>query len=161
MNMMPIQKTGMEMPNNDNIIVALSLKLLGLVAENIPAKRPTITMMMTEKTVSFKVVGNRTINSSWTGLLDLKDVPKSPLAKLATYFVYCSIRGLSVPKRSLIICTSSGVASSPAIIRAGSPGTAQTSKNANTVTPNKVGINCSNRFPKYLSNSVTPWTLTF
>ena len=73
------------------------------------------------------------------------EVPRSPFSRRPAHLPNCTMNGLSKPSATRISSTSSGVASSPAMRTAGSPGAICSIENVMTPTRRMTGMLASSR----------------
>jgi hypothetical protein len=88
---------------------------------------------------SSTVAGKRRSKSLATGSPRTIETPRSPRSALPTYRRYCCQIGRSSPSRARTSVTFSGVARSPSIVSAGSPGIRWMKLKTRTETPSRTG----------------------
>ena len=76
----PSQKIGIEMPNSDTVMIALSKAECGLMAAKTPSGTPTSEAMTSEASASWIVTGKASQTSLKAGSLVRSDRPKSPVS---------------------------------------------------------------------------------
>ncbi len=101
--------------------------------------------MIIAATVKSMVCGSTAPTSARIGRLVTIELPKSPRSDWPRNTTYCSQIGLSKPSLACNAATACGVARSPRIATAGSPGTMRTSTNTSVSTASRVGIAASRR----------------
>ena len=105
-------------------------------ADKIPNKKANITINNAAKIINSIVAGKNCLISIETGLLDVKDLPKSPFKTSFSHKTYCLSRGSSRFISFLNASTASAVALGPRANLAGSPGIILEIVNINIDTPN-------------------------
>src|SRR3989304_5802818 len=79
----PNQKGGIDCPNVATTFAAVSIHVPLFRAAITPRGRPKSIVMARAAAASFTELGSLSLTRSETGLLDFKDLPKSPLVALA------------------------------------------------------------------------------
>jgi hypothetical protein len=118
----PSQKVGTDAKSMERPEKSWSIRLLYRTAERIPMGTPTRMMSTMEKTAIRTLVSARSRMTWSTGWWKNMDVPKSPFTTPESQRPYCTYSGRSSPMASRSPWTCSGVAWSPSMIWAGSPG---------------------------------------
>ncbi len=102
------------------------------------ATTPELTAITTENTsviaVSDTVAGSRCPISVITGTSEKIEMPRLPCSSRHAQCTNCTVSGSLSPSRSRIAAMFAGVALSPAMIAAGSPGARCSSRNTNRPT---------------------------
>ncbi|BDC26451.1 hypothetical protein NB2BOR_A07420 [Bordetella parapertussis] len=80
-----------------------------------------------------------------TGCLEMIDVPRSPDASCVIQVRNCTVSGSVRPSDLRMFSIWAGVAESPAMMAAASPGVRRSSRNTNTATITTTGIVASTR----------------
>src|SRR5438876_2676362 len=121
----------------------------GQAAAATPAAIPIAVAMAELTTASSTVLGSRPSNSRVTGSDVRADTPRLPRASRRRKLPYCTGSGRSSSSWLRRRPTSSSLASTPAMTRAGSPGSTRTIKNTMTETPSSVTTAPASRSARY------------
>ena len=135
----------MAKPSTANAITSRSASLRAFQAASTPSGMASTTATSSVASVSDTVGSSRCAISRLTGRLEKIEVPKSPCVMPTSHSANCSRIGRSRPSllRTWAICRD--VASSPAMMAAGSPGASRSRKNTNTATTTMTGMVASSR----------------
>ena len=105
----------------------------------IPAGIPMRAATTKAASASSSVCGNLAHSSSQTGCRVRVEIPRSPCNSRPRKVMYWTGKGWSSPNSRRTCSTNSGVACTPAIATAGSPGRSRTIRNTKVTAPNSVG----------------------
>src|SRR5215471_17171590 len=140
---MPETKTGKDSPSNDNRRVSTSTGPLRWRAAQTPAGIPIRQPITMAASVSTMVCGKASAISVQTARCVTMLVPRSPRRAWPRKSKYCAPIQRSRPSSARRAARVSGVARSPRIAMAGSPGTTRTSRKTSVKTASSVGIEAS------------------
>ena len=135
----PSQKIGIDTPVSAPRRARLSSSELRQTADATPIGMPNTMATTMAETASSTVAGKRRSRSVATGSPRTIDTPRSPWSTLPIYRTYCCQIGRSSPRRARTSATFSGVARSPSIVSAGSPGMRWMKLKTRTETPRSTG----------------------
>ena len=102
------------------------------------------TAMSTESrmvSTAMLIVGHMRWPIIWvTGVLEISDVPSSPCMRSPTQVMNCSCRGSESPSEVRMRSSCAGVAMSPAMMAAGSPGVSRSRRKTKIATMIMTGM---------------------
>src|SRR6266700_1653306 len=139
----PETKTGKDSPSNENRRVSTSIVRLRCRAAQMPAGMPTRQPITIAASVNTMVCGKASAISVQTARCVTMLVPRLPSKAWPRKSKYCAAIQRSRPSSARRAARASGVARSPRITMAGSPGTTRTSRKTSVNTASSVGIEAS------------------
>src|SRR5206468_58220 len=159
----PSQKIGIDTPVSAPRRARLSSSELRQTADATPIGMPNTMATTMAETASSTVAGKRRSRSVATGSPRTIDTPRSPWSTLPIYRTYCCQIGRSSPRRARTSATFSGVARSPSIVNAGSPGMRWMKLKTRTETPRSTGTMVRLRRMAYRLTALSPplWRRVF
>ena len=144
--MIPSQKFGVEMPARAKPLAIQSAGRSRFTAESTPSGTPMATAMTKAMAPSWSVTGSFCRISSVTGCRMRQEKPRSPCSSRNSQARYCSQTGRSSISSARICASTSGSPrSSPAMIRAGSPGMSCCRPKTRRLRISSVGTTCPRR----------------
>src|SRR6266508_4337692 len=135
----PSQKIGSEIPTSEPSSAARSSVEFRRVAAITPATTPRVADTTIARKASFRVNGKRCPRRTATGCRDWIEMPRSPVTAWRRYARNWTGSGWFNPCSCRMRASTSSVASSPARMRAGSPGTSWRSPKETRLTPRSTG----------------------
>ena len=104
---------------------------------------PTGKVIASDSPVSDSVTGSLSATADSTVWLSTSEEPKSPCARWPSHSPSWASTGRSRPRLRRTAAIASGLACSPAITTAGSPGSSSISRKASTDTSSTTGTACA------------------